>query len=127
MNERELDVLGILTTFKEKTEIGKVKRRQILLVIRGRRSGTNDVPFEATKLFEHICASLERNIVLQVTRVDMDMLFALRDECGPKGKPLGSDADIRVSLYSQGNTSASRKQIAPVMEEIVGQFRRGIL
>ena len=127
MNERELDVLGILTTFKEKTEIGKVKRRQILLVIRGRRSGTNDVPFEATKLFEHICASLERSIVLQVTRVDMDMLFALRDECGPKEKPLGSDADIRVSLYSQGNTSASRKQIAPVMEEIVGQFRRDIL
>ena len=77
MNERELDVLGILTTFKEETEIGKVKRRQILLVIRGRRSGTNDVPFEATKLFEHICASLERSIVLQVTRVDMDMLFAL--------------------------------------------------
>ena len=115
MEERNLSVLGILTSFRDGKDGGKSggkkgkHMRQMLWVIRsasGEESGSLDINALAAKLWEGIESSKELNV------------FSLNFEAfGTNEKEVHSS--MRVKLYQQGNADATRKTIAPLLKTIL--------
>ncbi|EJD05301.1 DHH phosphoesterase [Fomitiporia mediterranea MF3/22] len=109
VNERKLNVLGILTTFqKEKSK----HKRQLLLIIR-------DVP--GGELERRLCMGVENASELALEPYAVSKFVSKLQ----KGKPhtdIPKDVGIgsrRVYLYKQVNTKATRKVIAPLMKQII--------
>lgn len=115
MEERDLSVLGILTSFRDGKNIngksgkkGKHKR-QMVWVIRprtGEESKSLDINTLAGKLSEGIESSEE----LRVLSLDFEMF-------GTSEKDI--DPSMRVQLYQQGNADATRKVTAPLLKKIL--------
>ena len=112
MEEREIQVLGVLTSFRGgKKGKGKFKREMAWVVYDGRKNDKeNRVPIDVTalakKLFEGIERSEELKAKLKKKKYDLEQSGNL-----PGG--------ARSRIYNQGNANANRKVIAPVMKSIL--------
>ncbi|EJD51839.1 DHH phosphoesterase [Auricularia subglabra TFB-10046 SS5] len=127
MAERELDVLGVLCSFrspkegkgkkkpKTKTKTGKpagAHRRQILAVVR-RPQDLAQVLFDGLEGAEAL--NLERLALAE-------LLQAEKGKKASKGKGKDSDSrpnGSRMRVYEQHNADASRKAIAPLFKTII--------
>ncbi|KAJ8581674.1 DHH phosphoesterase [Rhizopogon salebrosus TDB-379] len=118
---RNLNILGVLTTYRNKNDKG---RREQLWIVRAADEGI------AKKLWP----GLESNDVLQLERVDLTELISADnaeavDEFKDKdAKPVSAVTDEQVfgdpesfivRAYKQGNAKATRKQTAPILRAIL--------
>ncbi|WVN90887.1 uncharacterized protein L203_106132 [Cryptococcus depauperatus CBS 7841] len=109
MTERTLDIEGILTTFKSEKK-GKHKR-QLAVVVRS--GGVIKDDDEAERVFDRLVQGLEGSgDILSLKRWKKE--GTVRKE-NTKGK--------WVKIWVQGNTRSTRKQIAPLMKEIVATIQ----
>ncbi|KAG5350390.1 putative exopolyphosphatase [Termitomyces sp. T112] len=113
MEERELQVLGVLTSFHGGSKgKKKFKREMAWVVYDGRKKDKEeqillDVPALAKKLFKGLERSEELKVKLKKKKMyDME-----------KGGRLPDGARSRT--YDQGNVNATRKVTAPVMKTIL--------
>lgn len=103
MAEHDLDIEGILTTYR--SDKGNHKRELVLILRSGaNRAIANDE--QAAEVFEELVKGLEADPVLSLgERKNMDTV----DE----GMLVKSGR--RIKVWSQKNASATRKQVAPVL------------
>ncbi|GAA5959254.1 hypothetical protein JCM3765_005122 [Sporobolomyces pararoseus] len=107
MKERELKLCGVLTSYnhlKKNGEFGKHRRELLIL--------TNELKFD--KVFE----GLELDQVLQLEE------WKLVDQYGGVdrgGERQGGESYERWKVWQQGNTKATRKQVAPVLKDLINQ------
>ncbi|KAG6898451.1 hypothetical protein C0993_006806 [Termitomyces sp. T159_Od127] len=111
MDERETQVLGVLTSFSGgKKGKGKLKREMAWVVYDGRKKNEEQVLFDVKALAEKLFRGLERSDELKVrlkkTKYDME-----------KGGKLPDGARSRT--YDQGNANATRKVTAPLIKSIL--------
>lgn len=112
MEEREIQVLGVLTSFRGGNKgKGKSKREMAWVVYDGRKKNEEgqvhfDVEALAEKLFRGLESSEELKVRLKKERYDME-----------KGGKLPDGALSRT--YNQGNAHANRKVTAPLMKSIL--------
>ncbi|TDL19439.1 DHH phosphoesterase [Rickenella mellea] len=103
MKERNLAVLGILTTFRSQKKNGKEKaKRQVLVVVA-------DAP-DANQLEAELWLGLESATELE---------FEQRPIKKYEGTEKSNAGSRRVRAYKQGNVKATRKAIAPLFKSIV--------
>lgn len=100
MVERDLSVLGVLTSFSK----GKGKhRREMAWIVRG--ESLPDVDF--TEVAKHLWSGLESSEELKVKK-------------HKKFKSTGLEqGQFQMRVYKQGNASATRKAIAPLLKNIL--------
>jgi exopolyphosphatase len=128
MSERELCVLGILTSFRDKkvgTGVQGKHKRQMLWVVR--EGAEICKTFESTE--DRSCMSTG-----ELSKVDIDQLASRLwdglesseilqlkkshfEKFGTRQKDV--DTSMRVRIYKQENTDATRKTAAPVMRAIL--------
>ncbi|KAG6888253.1 hypothetical protein C0995_009454 [Termitomyces sp. Mi166 len=113
MEEREIQVLGVLTFFHGGNQgKGKPKREMAWVVCDGRKKDKEEqMPFDVSALAEKLFKGLEGSEELKVKlkkkrRYDMEM----------NGKLPYS---ARSRTYDQGNVNANRKVTAPLMKSIL--------
>ncbi|KAG6888277.1 hypothetical protein C0992_008958 [Termitomyces sp. T32_za158] len=112
MEEREIQVLGVLTSFRGGNKgKGKSKREMAWVVYDGRKKNKEeqmsfDVNALAEKLFRGLERSEELKVRLKKRRYDME-----------KGGKLPDGARSRT--YDQGNVVATRKVTAPLLKSIL--------
>ncbi|KAI0701837.1 DHH phosphoesterase [Cytidiella melzeri] len=105
MDDRQLAVLGVLTSFRDdhhttKHERGKHRREQLYLVREGVIEGLAD------KLFE----GLERTEALALKKRRLHEDYDTEKRMIPSG--------LQVKVWEQGNVQATRKVTAPLVKEI---------
>ncbi|KAH7883075.1 hypothetical protein F5I97DRAFT_1815765 [Phlebopus sp. FC_14] len=100
MKERGLSILGVLTTYRGKKGVGK---REEMWIVHESLADTADRQL-ALRLFR----GLEADKQLRLKRVDF----------GPSND-FSFHADFTVRVYKQKNASATRKQIAPTLKQIL--------
>jgi exopolyphosphatase len=109
MDERGLELLGVVTSYdhvKKKTgEKGK-HRRELLLLSRSMPSSGVD--------FEGVYKGVEKAEVLQVEE------WKDAEDYGGKVQGEGEEG-LRWRVWQQGNVKATRKQVAPVVKQLVGE------
>jgi exopolyphosphatase len=128
MVERELYVLGILTSFRHKnfeTGVQGKHKRQMLWVVRegaeiykGYESTEDGLSVstgepsevDVDQLASRLWDGLENSEVLQLKKCDFKKF-------GTREKDAGTS--MRVRIYKQGNTEATRKTTAPVLRNIL--------
>ena len=99
MAERDIDIEGILTSYNSENK-GKHKR-EILLVV---RSGGSTPTGEVAKIvLGHLAEGLEANTELRL------------ENWSKKGLEVFADGKGRYRVWQQGNTKATRKQVAPLL------------
>ncbi|KAG6908259.1 hypothetical protein DXG01_005524 [Tephrocybe rancida] len=113
MTEREIHVLGVLTSFKAgKKGKGKHRREMAWVVLDTGKKGDSegaqgiDVKKLAKKLWKGLEASNDLKVKLKKKKYDME-----------KGGKLPDGARSRT--YNQGNVDANRKVTAPLMKNIL--------
>ena len=113
MEERNLCVMGILTSFRGGKDIGKSGKkgkhmRQMLWVIRSipGKSEPLDINTLAAKLWDGIESSEELNVF----SLNFEAFGTTEKEVHPS---------MRVKLYQQGNADATRKVTAPLLKKIL--------
>lgn len=107
MEERDIQVLGVLTSFRGGNKgKGKYKREMAWVVYDGRKNILFDVNALAEKLFRGLERSEELKVRLKKEIYDME-----------KGRKLPDGARSRT--YDQGNANANRKVTAPLMKSIL--------
>lgn len=107
IDEHGLDVLGILTSFSSRTRLTSVveidgERRQVMFVVRELDSGG---------LEEHLWAGID-----SATEFGFDQRPF--EEFTGESVPGGGVGDRRARAYEQGDTTKSRKAIAPLVKHI---------
>jgi len=128
MDERELYVLGILTSFRHTNSgtgmQGKHKRQALWVVREGAEiykasESTEDRSSMSTgesskvnvdQLASRLWDGLEKSEVLQLKKSDFKKFSAREKDAGTL---------MRVRIYKQGNTDATRKTMAPIMRNIL--------
>jgi exopolyphosphatase len=127
MNERELYVLGILTSFRHnKLGVGPGKhKRQMLWVVRegaeifpvsestegGSSKSTEETSsVDVDQLASRLWDGLHDSEELQLKKRDFEKFGTSEMDAG---------TSMRVRIYKQGNTNATRKTTAPVMRNIL--------
>lgn len=101
MDERGLELLGVLTSYtpvKKKTGKEGKHRRELLLI--SKQGGKLDGVF----------GGIEKDETLRVEEWK-DVETYVNDE--------GKDSEVRWRVWQQGNVKATRKQVAPVLKELV--------
>lgn len=107
MQEGTLDIEGILTTYRSEKK-GKHKRQLVLIV---RPGGVIRDPQEARSVFERLVGGLEASEVLQL-------------EEWKKEEKVKRQGDERlVKVWVQGNAKATRKQIAPLLKNLMSELQ----
>ncbi|KAH7915922.1 hypothetical protein BJ138DRAFT_1132325 [Hygrophoropsis aurantiaca] len=131
MAERELAILGILTSFRDQSKLTKNDRpkhkREIMLVIRrgantvldDDSTGDSTTSFDAERLASKVWSELEASDVLQLKRRDFGR-YGLREggENGSTKNGLFGDSTL-ARVYKQKNVTATRKQLAPILRDIL--------
>ena len=129
MEERELCILGILTSFRSETKIGQSGRgkhkRQMLWVVReGAETAESlelmeDGPSKSTGEFNRVDVDrlasklwdgLQDSEVLRLEKRNFEKFGTSEKD---------ADASMRVRVYKQGNVDATRKATAPLMKSIL--------
>lgn len=120
MDERDLDVSGVLTTYRSAKGKG---RREMVVVVRP-REGTG---VDASKVFEAIEAAFKAR-----THEGLDPDVDLEVEDWAKKGLAGEGSGIELlqggaegrmgGVWVQGNTGATRKQIAPLMKWTIARI-----
>lgn len=115
MDERDLAVAGVLTSYSHIKKSGAVggRRREILIVARG----SNDEQ-AAAAAFDSVFAGLEKDQVLELGEWK-----AIKDYSIDRGRgeSKGGEGWERWQVWQQGNARATRKQVAPTLKELVHQ------
>lgn len=144
MDERGLTVLGVLTSYRTKNVVGAAgkgkHRRQLLFVVceptarpsdetgggsGSAGSGTSGASMDLDELERRLWAGLEGSTELRCERKEFK-----KKKHGPhivQGLKTSSPTDDgaspsktrRVRLYKQGNVSATRKAVAPLVKSII--------
>ncbi|KAH7922131.1 DHH phosphoesterase [Leucogyrophana mollusca] len=131
MNERELAVLGILTSFRDEDKLTKNDRpkhkREVMLVIReGAKIVQDDgsigdaaASVDAQELASRVWSGFEADEVLRLKRVDFGRygIGSGGDNGSRENGLFGSS--VRARVYKQRNVTATRKQSAPVLRDIL--------
>lgn len=117
MTERKITILGICTSFREAKKIGKKndkrkhKREQAwILLTEPELAGIASEGLTTDVLAKRLFAGLEANEVLQLKKYKK---FGKLEKASKL--PPGS----RAKVYKQQNVDASRKQIAPLLKNII--------
>jgi exopolyphosphatase len=96
-DERDVSVLGVLASYRDKDD--KKRRKQLWVVKAADKS-----------LAKKLWRGLESNKELDLERLDLEDVASDEPEFGKK---------YIVRAYKQGNTDASRKRTAPILQEIL--------
>lgn len=107
MRERTLDIEGILTTYRSEKK-GKHKRQLALII---RPGGVIRDPQEARSVFDRLAAGLEASEMLQL------------EEWKKEEKVKRQDDERLVKVWVQGNAKATRKQVAPLLKNLVSELQ----
>lgn len=110
MGEKELSVLGILTSFRDESDLGKKgkpkhKREQLWVI----RDGASGPTIDADSLAQKLWVGLENSEELELEKKNLDKFGTSEQE---------AHSSLRVRVYKQGNTDATRKTTAPLMKSI---------
>jgi len=102
LQERELDALGVLTSWKDEGKGGKKgkDRREMVWVVRGEE-----------ELKDRLWKGLEGSKELELERKESGKYVAGLEEAGGK--------DLKIRMYEQGNAHATRKVTAPLVKTII--------
>ncbi|KGB76864.2 exopolyphosphatase [Cryptococcus deuterogattii R265] len=106
MQEGTLDIEGILTTYRSEKK-GKHKRQLAIIV---RPGGVIRDTQEARSVFDRLVAGLEASEELQL------------GEWNKEEKIKRGDDQRLVKVWVQGNAKATRKQVAPLLKNLVSQL-----
>ncbi|KAJ7481636.1 exopolyphosphatase [Mycena latifolia] len=108
MEHQGLSVLGILTSFRDASKLGKSgkgkHRREMAWLVRDGDSLNLQLDEVATRLWK----GLEGNDEIQVTKHKMSL-----------GNSVDIPPTVRVMVYKQGNANATRKTTAPLLKNIM--------
>lgn len=111
VEERQLSVLGVLTSFRDeehptkKHREGKHRREQVWFVREGEEEGIESL---ADKLFE----GLKNAEILDLKKRRFSADYGVK-------KPLWAKEEVRVKVWEQGNAHATRKVTAPLVRGII--------
>jgi len=102
LEERGLDVLGVLTSWKDERKEGKKgkHRREMVWVVRGEK-----------ELRHRLWKGLEGSKELELERKEGGKYVAGMEDAGGK--------DLKIRMYEQGNAQATRKVTAPLVKTII--------
>jgi len=102
LEEKGLDALGVLTSWKDEGKDGKKgkKRREMVWVVRGEE-----------KLEDRLWKGLEGSKELDLERKENGKYVAGMEEAGGK--------DFEIRMYEQRNAQATRKVTAPLIKTII--------
>lgn len=111
MEEGKLSVLGILTSFRDESDLGKLgkpkhKREQLWVI----RDGGIASIISADHLAQKLWVGLENSEELQLEKKNLDKFGTSEQE---------AHSSLRVRVYKQGNTDATRKATAPLMKSVL--------
>jgi exopolyphosphatase len=103
LQERGLDALGVLTSWKDEGKGGKngKHRREMVWVVRGGEK----------ELENRLWKGLEGSKELELERKEGGKHVAGLEEAGGE--------DLKIRMYEQGNTHATRKVTAPLVKTII--------
>ncbi|KAF7978785.1 hypothetical protein HWV62_44838 [Athelia sp. TMB] len=107
MLERDLGVLGVLTSFRSETK-HKHKREQLWIV-----RDTAGAQVDAGRLADRLWPGLEGSEELRLETKDFAS-FGTSDE-----EAEGESSKLKVRVYQQGNADATRKATAPLMMKVL--------
>jgi exopolyphosphatase len=125
MELKKLSILGILTSFHDEKSSGKSGRgkhkRQMLWVVhegvdvvvdQGLKTESSDQPkrLNVDELASRLWAGLEAS-------QDLELEKSKLEKFGTSEQDL--DSSMRIRIYKQGNTNASRKTTAPLLKNIL--------
>ncbi|TNY24761.1 putative Exopolyphosphatase [Rhodotorula diobovata] len=116
MDERELDLAGVLTSFvhvKRKSGKEGKHRREVMLVLRGGAA--------QARALEHVFGALEGDEVLRLKEWKERETYGVSEggwDAEGKGEGEGEGED-RWRIWQQGNDRATRKQVAPSLKSAV--------
>ena len=107
MTERNLSVLGMLTSFKDDTKLNKHgkpkhRREQLYVVYEGEIEGLADVLFKGLKHSKEL--DLKKRSLADDYHTEVPSAFLEK---------------YQVKVWKQGNTDASRKITAPLVKQII--------
>lgn len=113
MTDNDLDVEGVLTTFKEsKHDGGKAKgKREVILAVRTRAG--QDLS-RSKKIFDSLVRGMEYADVLELKP------WGGKKESVEEGVWESKEQGRYAAVWKQGNAGATRKQVAPLVKEIIG-------
>ena len=120
MAEHDLDIEGILTTYR--SDKGNHKRELVLILSSGaKRAITNDE--QAERIFNELVAGLEADPVLDLGEWKKKSLLKSLDKTKKGEVMVAGDTFVKDGrwgkVWSQRNTSATRKQLQPVLVSLV--------
>jgi len=113
MQERGLDVEGILTSYKSENK-GKGKRELALFV---REGGALASGADAQRVLDTLAQGLQADPVLSLEAWS-------KKDWAIKAETLNDSAEGRYGVvWQQGNAKATRKQVAPILRDLISKLR----
>lgn len=112
MQERELDILGVLTSFRgassDPLKKPKHKREQLWII-----RDTAGTLVDGGRIAEKLWKGLEASQELQLEAKDFASFGTSEEEAQADG------SEVRVRVYKQSNADATRKATAPLMTSVL--------
>ncbi|WWC92878.1 uncharacterized protein L201_007840 [Kwoniella dendrophila CBS 6074] len=115
MNEKNLDLQGILTSFNNSQNKHK---REFILIVRKSKQGAIQSQIEAQRILLELKNGLEDNTkyneILNLQKWDKDN----------KGSVSSWEVfDKEMQVWKQGNAKSTRKQVAPILRDLIAQLQ----